>query len=187
MKLYTAGVEDINYLDLVLPYLFIATFLISRSRTACMHAINFAGHFQQTQSHAIVEAIINLGTSLLCVWKWGIHGVLAGTIVSLLYRSNCMIFYASKHVLKRSPWITYRRWLLNLVLFIAVTAIGKWMLSFAVLDSYFSIIGWAAVSCIIIVPLFFVVVSLSEPEVFATAKDILRPFLSKLRAGKKPS
>lgn len=185
MELYTEGVDDINYLDSVLPYLFIATFLISRSRTACMHSINFAGHFRQTQSHAVVEAILNLSTSIFGVWKWGIHGVLLGTIVSLLYRSNAMILYAANHVLRRSPWITYRRWLLNLVLFVVVTVIGKWLLSFAVLDSYFSIICWAVVACIVVIPVFFGVVSLAEREVFATAKEILAPLLRNLLSRKR--
>ena len=98
-----------------------------------------------------------------------------------------MILYASKHILKRSPWVTYRRWLLNLGLFLAVTAAGKRLLSFVALDSYFSIIGWAIVACIVVIPLFFGVASLSEPEVFATAKEILKPFLSKLLDRKKPS
>ena len=184
MKLYTEGVQDINYIDAMLPYLFISTFLISRSRTACMHAINFAGHFRQTQWHAVVEAVLNLSVSVFGVWKWGIHGVLLGTVVSLLFRSNSMILYASKHILKRSPWVTYRRWLLNLGLFMGITVTGKWLLSFVSLDSYFSIIGWAVVACIVVIPLFFGMVSLVEREVFATAMEILSPLLRRLRARK---
>ena len=184
MELYTAGVNDINYLDSALPYFFIVTFLISRSRVASMYAINFAGHFRQTQHHAVVEAILNLCISILGVWKWGIHGVLLGTIVSLLYRGSCMVTYAARHILNRSPWIAYRRWLLNLVLFIVVTIIGKKLLSFAALDSYFSVIGWAVVACIVVIPLFFGVVSLAERDVFTTAMDILSPFLRRLRIEK---
>mgnify|MGYP003291615403 CR=1 FL=1 len=184
MKLYTQGVQDINYIDEMLPYLFIGTFLISRSRTSCMHAINFAGHFRQTQWHAVVEAVLNLSVSVFGVSRWGIHGALLGTIVSLLFRSNSMILYASKHILKRSPWFIYRRWLLNLVLFTLVTMTGKWMLSFVSLDSYFSIIGWAIVACAVVIPLFFGVVSLAEREVFSTAMEILSPFLRKLHIGK---
>lgn len=184
MKLYTAGVNDINYIDPVLPYLFIATYLISRSRVASMYAINFAGHFRQTQHHAVVEAVLNLAVSVIGVWKWGIHSVLMGTIVSLLYRAICMVGYASKHILNRSPWISYRRWLLNLVLFLVVTVIGKWLLSFVALDSYFSIIGWAVVACIVVIPLFLGVISLTEREVFATAMEIMSPFLRRLRIGK---
>ena len=184
MKLYTAGVNDINYIDALLPYLFISTYIISRSRTASMHSINFAGHFRQTQHHAVIEAILNLSVSIIGAWLWGIYGVLMGTIVSLLFRSNSMILYTAKHILDRSPWITYRRWLLNLALFLLVTVSGNWLLSFASLDSYVSIIGWAMVACIVVIPLFFGVVSLAEREVFATAMEILDPLLRKLRIRK---
>lgn len=184
MKLYTDGVQDISYVDTYLPYLFIATYLLSNGRQSSAMAITYAGHFRQTQWRSILESAINLIVSISCVLRFGIYGVLLGTIAALFYRTNDMILYAAKHVLKRSPWITYRRWLLNLVLFVLVTVIGKWLLSFAALDSYFSVIGWAVVVCIVVIPLFLGVVSLSEREVFATAKEIMSPFLRRFRIGK---
>lgn len=187
MKLYTDGIQDIAYVDRYLPYLFIATYLLSNGRSASSLAINYAGHFRQTQWRSLMESVINLSVSLLSVYHFGIYGVLIGTIAALLYRTNDMILYAAKHILKRSPWITYRRWLLNLGLFILVTVVGKWLLSFAALDSYFSIIGWAVVACIVVIPLFFAVASLSDREVFATAMEILTPFLQKLSIRKHAS
>lgn len=184
LKLYTEGVQDISYIDPYLPYLFIGTYLLSNGRNSSAMAISFAGHFRQTQWRSILESAINLIVSISCVLRFGIYGVLLGTIAALFYRTNDMILYAAKHILKRSPWITYRRWLLNLVLFVLVTVIGKWLLSFAALDSYFSVIGWAVVACIVVIPLFFGVVSLAERDVFTTAMDILSPFLRRLRIEK---
>lgn len=184
MKLYTDGVQDIPYVDTYLPYLFIATYLLSNGRQSSAMAITYAGHFRQTQWRSLLESAINLIVSVFCVLHFGIYGVLLGTIAALFYRTNDMILYAAKHILKRSPWITYRRWLLNLVLFILVTVVGKWLLSFAALDSYLSIIGWAVVACIFVIPLFFGVVSLAERDVFATAVEIMSPFLRRLRIGK---
>lgn len=182
MELYTVGVNDINYLDTVLPYLFITTYLLSRSRTASMQAINYAKHFKQTQWHAVVEAIINIAVSLLFAWKFGIHGVLIGTIAALLFRSNAMILYASKNVLNRSPWITYRRWLLNLALFIGVTVAAKYIFSFIALDSYLKIIFWAVICCIVVIPVFFITVSLFDREVYHFAKSLFIPYIKRFRA-----
>lgn len=177
MRLYTAGVTDINYIDTLLPYLFIATYLLSRSRTASMQAINFANHFKQTQWHAVTEAIINLSVSILCAWQFGIHGVLFGTIAALLFRSNAMILYANRKILNRNPWITYRRWLLNLAIFIFVTIVTKYVFSFIALDSYIAIVFWAIVCCIVIIPIFFVTVSLVDRDVYHFAKSLIAPYI----------
>lgn len=181
LKLYTQGVTDVEYLDPKLPFLFIFYHLLSSGRSACNQTINVAGHFKLTQNRAIAESAINIVVSLLCVWRFGIYGVLMGTIAALLYRTNDMILYANRKILGRNPWITYRRWLLNLALFVAVTVAGKWLFSFVALDSYFRIIGWAVVCCIVVIPLFFGAVSLCEREVFRFARQLLRPYWGKLR------
>lgn len=185
IRLYTQGVTDVNYLDPNLPILFVFLHLLSSGRGACNQAINVAGHFKLTQSRAIIESAINLIVSIIAVPSFGIYGVLFGTIAALLYRTNDIILYANRKILNRKVWITYRRWLLNLALFILVTVTGKWLLSFVSLDSYFSIIGWAVAACIVVIPLFFAVASLSEREVFATAMEILAPFLRRLPIGKR--
>lgn len=177
LERYTYGVSDVKYIDKYLPFMFIAIYLLSKGRTASMLAINFAKHFKQTQSHAIIEMTLNLVISLFTVCKIGIYGVLLGTVVALLYRTNAMILYANRKILNRSPWITYRRWLLNLALFILVTAGGKWFFASVALDTYPRIIFWAAVSCVVIVPLFFVVVSLFDRETYHFAKELLTPYL----------
>lgn len=181
LKLYTAGVTDIEYVDKFLPYLLIMTYLLSNGRVSSSLTINFAGHFKQTQYRSLLESAINIVVSLLCVWKFGIYGVLMGTIAALLYRTNDMILYANRKILGRNPWTTYRRWLLNLALFIVVTVVGKWFFSFIALDSYFRIIGWAVVCCIVVIPFFFGVVSLCEREVFHFAMDLLMPYLRKMK------
>ncbi|MBQ5851833.1 MAG: polysaccharide biosynthesis C-terminal domain-containing protein, partial [Lachnospiraceae bacterium] len=160
---------------------FIAVKLLSNGRSSSNMTINYAGHFKQTQYRSLLESAINIVVSLVCVWKFGIYGVLMGTIAALLYRTNDMILYANRKILGRNPWITYRRWLLNLALFIVVTVAGKWFFSFIALDSYFRIIGWAVVTCIVVIPFFFGVVSLCEREVFRFAMELLKPYLLKVK------
>ena len=47
LKLYTAGVTDISYLDPILPHLFVCTYLLSNGRAAAQRVIEYAGHFQK--------------------------------------------------------------------------------------------------------------------------------------------
>ena len=73
-----------------------------------------------------------------------------------------MILYANRRILHRSPLITYRRWLLNILLFIAMTVAGRWGLSHVALDSYGRVILWAAVTTLALLPVFFGAALLTE-------------------------
>lgn len=117
MRVYTAGITDVAYVDPYLPFLFTFMHLLSSGREASSRVINFAGHFKQMQWRAILESIINILTSVVLVLKLGIYGVLLGTIAAYLYRTNDIILYANKNILKRSSWHTYKQWLLNMAVF----------------------------------------------------------------------
>ena len=64
-----------------------------------------------------MEAAINLTVSIVLSNVIGIYGVLLGTIIALLYRSNDIIIYANRKILNRSPWKTYSKFLANLAVF----------------------------------------------------------------------
>ena len=178
--LYTKGVTDINYVDEKLVWLFIIMFLLTNGRSNSASLINFAKHFKQTQWRCVAEAIINLTVSIICVYKLGIYGVLIGTIVALLYRSNDMIIYANRRILNRSPWVTYKRWLICFALY-AVT-IGVTRFIHIDLSSYIKIILWAIVASAVIIPAFFGVMSICEPKQAKIAYAFAKKFvISKLK------
>ena len=124
---------------------------------------------------------INIIVSLIGVLAWGIYGVLIGTIAALLFRANAMIIYANKKVLHRRPWKTYRRWLVNLALFIAVTVLSKPLFAHIALDTYPRIILWAAITSVVVIPLFFVVASMFDRETYRYAKTLVTPYLKQAR------
>lgn len=181
LKIYTAGITDINYIDRALSVLFVAIALLENSRLSSAKAIHVAGHFRQTQWHAWVEMAINIIVSLIGVLVWGVYGVLIGTIAALLFRANAMIIYANKKILHRSPWKTYRRWLVNLALFIAVTVLSKPLFARIALDTYPRIILWAAITSVVVIPLFFVVASMFDRETYRYAKTLVVPYLKQAR------
>lgn len=114
IEIYSRGITDAVYVDRYLPFLFVAINILMYSRRSSLQIINFAGHFKQTQLRSIAEGIINLAVSLVLVYNIGVYGVLIGTIVALLYRTNDVIIYANWNILGRKPWKTYRRWLQNM-------------------------------------------------------------------------
>lgn len=120
LTLYTAGVNDIAYVDRLMPWLFSIFYLLHNGRTSSAKLIDISQHFEDTKWRSVLEAVINVIVSIVCVIKFGIYGVLLGTIAALLYRTNDMIIYASR-LLKRSCWITYKRWFLNVGVFFALS------------------------------------------------------------------
>lgn len=125
MRLYTAGVTDINYVDGKLAVLFVITALLSHSRMPMIQTINYAGHFKQTLFQSVAETVINVVASLIGVYFWGIYGVLLGTVAALLYRTNDIIIYANTKCLDRKPWKTYSIYLVNIIVLLISTVVFK--------------------------------------------------------------
>lgn len=175
MQLYTKG-ADINYIDKNMVVLFTAYQLLNYGRNSSGQIIGFAGHFKQTQSRAIIEAVINLVVSLICVFKWGIYGVLIGTIVALLYRANDMVYYANVKIMRRSPWPTYRRWILNLCLLVIISNLYSSI--HLQINSYMLFAIYGVVSGTIIMSIFLVINSITEKKSRKIAvryiKDLLK-------------
>lgn len=171
MKLYTFGITDTEYIDKYLPHLFILISLLSCGRNAPNNVINFEGHFKQTQNRSILEAIINISVSIITVPTLGIYGVLIGTIVALLYRTNDIIIYANRKILKRSVWITYKRWLINFAVYCAMLYTNQfWKID---LISYKSIFLWVGPYTAYTFIAFFGIASLCELPVSKDAKELL--------------
>lgn len=183
MKLYTRGITDISYIDPILPWLFIAVYLLNNGRESSNITIKFAGHFKQTVSRTIIESTINIVVSIIGVVKWGIYGVLVGTIAALLFRANDMIIYANKIILKRSPWITYKRWIRNVIIFLGVSLVCNQLPM--KLDNYFNIIIWAAVVCIGTILVFVGGNLLLEPSLIPVLKEYGGVLLHKIKGRKK--
>ena len=177
IKCYTKGVTDIQYIDNKLPLLFIATFLLSCGRSAANQVINFAGHFKLTQNRSILESLINIIISIVAVWRFGIYGVLLGTIAALFYRSNDIVIYAAKNILKRSVWITYRRWVVNVIVFGFVLFVNR-QLNFE-LETYGSIILVCIPYTICTLAIFFGIASITEKDTARFTYELIKAKLKK--------
>lgn len=127
MKLYTKGIDDINYIDSYLPLLFCLVQLLTSTRVISNNLIRISGHMKLTIYRTILESTINLVVSLILVKKIGIYGVLIGTIVALIYRSTDIIQYANKKILNRKPHKVYKTICCNSLVFLVITYLNKYL------------------------------------------------------------
>ena len=177
MKLYTSGITDVNYLDYKVAILFTIFYLMTGARACCADLINYAQHFKKTQNRCIAEAIINITVSVITVKLWGIYGVLIGTIVALLYRMNDMFIYANVRILKRSPWPSYKRFIVNSLVFVFIAIVVKyipWRLT-----SYGLIIGCAGIASVIICGIYYIIASIVDYKSFKVLKQCMKSMKKK--------
>lgn len=179
LKLYTNGVKDINYIDDRLAILFLIVQILNYGRNTSNNIIDYAGHFKQTQWRSLLETGINITVSLFCVSKWGIYGVLVGTIVALFYRTNDIIIYANYRIMRRSAIHTYRRWGRNIILLIICSLVGKVLPR--QYNSYFHIIAIAAIVGSIIVVIFVGVNTILEKKARKIAFNYIMPWIERYK------
>ena len=151
LRLYTVGM-DANYLLTYMPLLAIASEVLSYIRLPAQSVITFAGHFKETQWRSVAESVINLVSSITLVLVFehffglGIYGVLIGTVLALLYRTNDILIYTNKRILGRSPKKVYLNCAVNLV--VSALFVSLFNLLNLSLDNYFLLIVAAGIFCI---------------------------------------
>jgi hypothetical protein len=123
IQIYTKGINDANYTNVYLVFLFVVMNLFSNGKLPSNHVLEYSGKFEETRSHAIIEMTINIVVSVIAIKICGICGAIFGTIVALLYRGTMMIYYSNKKVLNRGMFNTYKLWLVNGLVFVFIMTI----------------------------------------------------------------
>ena len=155
VKIYTNGVTDAVYEQPVFAYIMIAAAIMYCIRIPYGMVVNSAGHYKQTRTGAIFEAVINLVLSLVLVNLWGLSGVAFGTFAAMTYRTFYTVVYLSRNILNRPSRHFIISLTVNLLACIAcVWASGKYIIS---ADSLFELIIEGIKVSAIVIPLFAVV------------------------------
>ncbi len=135
VSIYTQNVYDADYVRPGIAVLFVIIVYFQNIRLPGQTMICAAGHFKETQPQAIKEAVINLLVSLLLVKRFGMAGVLFGTICSYGYRSIEIMIYNQKYIVKGSGKKTFWRTMRNIVT-VAIIAIPAYFAIPIEMDSY---------------------------------------------------
>lgn len=155
VRLYTSGIDDINYVDERLAILFVVMQLLTYIRHPALSTINYAGHFRQTLIPTIIETSINIVVSIIGVIFLGIYGVLLGTIVALLYRTVDVIIYSNKELLNRSPMRTFSYYIVEMILTCGIYFLFNSLN--ILIDTYFKFIAVGAILTISVGAIFIFV------------------------------
>ena len=86
-----------------LPELFFAVRLLYSVRDVKYQLVMATGNFKGSSYIAITEMTINVVSSIILVFFYGIYGVLIGTIVALIYSCIAYHLYTNKKILRIKP------------------------------------------------------------------------------------
>lgn len=99
VRLYTVGITDINYIHYPFAVLLTIAEAMFCIREPYLTIVQATGNYQATKNVAIAEAVINIVSSLIFVYKFGLIGVVIGTILANSYRTICYAYFTYKNVL----------------------------------------------------------------------------------------
>lgn len=148
IRIFTRGVNDINYLDGNIAILFMIVVALEMIHVPSGIIINVTGHFKLSRNIQIFAFLILCVTSFTFAPKYGVYGVLIANIICNTTLSGLEIYFAHNKILGIKTKEYYKILFFNTVLSIVISFIG---FSFnLVTNSYieFCIIGIISFLCI---------------------------------------
>lgn len=127
VKVYTFGVNDAEYVQPIFALCMCVATAIYTIRLPYSYMIQAAGHFKQTQSSAIIEAILNIITSIVFVKLFGLVGVGVSAVVAMIYRTVYFIIYLSSHILHRDISKTMKNIFVDILSCVVMVASTTWI------------------------------------------------------------
>ena len=127
IRLYTAGVSDINYIYEYVPLLFCIIQLLSFSSYVTRNLTNIGGYAKQAGIVSVIEAAVNLTLSVILVQWLGIYGVLIATVVALPLKAVYCAYISDRKILKRSMKKTIAILGGNYLFFAAVAVVESYL------------------------------------------------------------
>lgn len=184
VSIYTKSVTDTNYIQPVFSVLIILAELTYCLRLPYHYMINAAGHFKQTKIGAYGEALINILLSVALVFKYGLVGVSAATLLAMIFRFIYYGIYLAKNVIYRKLSLFIKRSMINMSGVIIIFIVGNILNGFMNVSNYFE---WIILAGIVFVfaglIIFFINWCFYRQEVRSIIDRVIGKGISKL--GKK--
>lgn len=102
IQLYTRGVQDANYYQPWFALVIVIANLLYCAREPYRLLILAAGKFKETNSYAIIEAVLNVIISVFLVFHFGLIGIAIGTFIAIAYRFVCFQWFLKKNIINSS-------------------------------------------------------------------------------------
>lgn len=115
VRLYTADIADVDYVYPLVGVLCMANVLIYHLKTPQGLLVIAAGKYRDTRAQTTLQTVILLVGSIVLGIALGMPGILAGMILSNLYRDIDLMLYIPREVTKTAPSETLKFMLLAVV------------------------------------------------------------------------
>jgi len=139
ITIYTSSITDVNYYQPIFGILMVVCCLVASIKLPYQYLVEGAGKFRETRNGAILEVIVNITVSVLCVIKLGFIGVLIGGLFSSLIRTAEYAIFAFKKILNCSHWHLVQHFIIVFISFSICFFVGR-MISFMECTTY---LDWA--------------------------------------------
>lgn len=176
MKIYTANMTDMNYIQPIFGYVLIFAEAIFCFRCIYSSVSTNANKFKETQHCAILECVLNLVVSLILVivFKMGIVGVAIGTVIGMFARYISEVVFISKNVIFRPIRKAVKMFVVSLAIVLVSVAICNLILNY---NSIYTMTMWVLYSVITV--LIVGAVSLIFYSIFY--RDIIKSLFKRLK------
>lgn len=136
VKVYTEGISDANYININFAIILTVAHAIHCLRLPYNLMILACGHFKQTQSCYFIAAIINVITSIIGVYLFGLMGVAIGTLVAMLYQTVWLILYNKNNLLKWDIKIVLKQIMVDVLIVLSAVVVTNDFVNYEV-QNYF--------------------------------------------------
>lgn len=117
IRIYTWGINDINYILPITGLLFTLQGFLHNLKTPQGMLVLSAGLFKETRWQTLTQAVLAIICGSVFALYCGINGVLIGLIISEIYRLIDLIFFISKNVTHIRVFETAKKISYNVVVF----------------------------------------------------------------------
>ena len=135
VSVYTDSIKDVNYYQPVFAFLLVVVMVLNTLRIPYQSVVEAAGHFKQTRNGAIFEVILHILGSALLLWKFGITGVVIGSLVSSIFRTLQYAVYSVKNILHMPIMHIVKNYVVYTICFFVSIAICR-LIPFAQPENY---------------------------------------------------
>lgn len=171
VRIYTSGITDANYnVPLVGILMVINGFLYNLKTPQGMLVIS-AGLYRETRLQTSIQALILIIVGAMLAPKFGLAGIMVGSILSNVYRDIDLLFFIPKQVTCLGPRFTLKRWANSIITFFLILTPFYFVAIYAL--SYMNWIVYAAmIACYAMAVVFIYNFIVNREELLSSCRQI---------------
>jgi O-antigen/teichoic acid export membrane protein len=109
IRIYTKGIDDINYDIPIIGFLFVLNGLLYNIKTPQGMLVISAGMYKETRKQSTIQSLIIVVGGVILAPMFGLTGILIASILSNIYRDIELMFYIPRNLTKLSVRSTAMR------------------------------------------------------------------------------